>query len=73
MKALSKMNSNKSPGVDGLLYEFCFGSVLGTDLVDVYNECFSIGHLSFSQQTGLITLLYKGDKLDMKNWHPISL
>ncbi len=30
--------------------------------------------LSFSQRTGLITLLYKkNDKLDMKNWRPISL
>ena len=76
LKALSKMNSNKSPGVDGLSYEFysSFWSVLGTDLVDVYNDSFSSGCLSFSQRTGLITLLYKkGDKLDTKNWRPISL
>jgi hypothetical protein len=32
------------------------------------------GSLSFTQRTGLITLLYKkNDKLDTKNWHPISL
>jgi hypothetical protein len=76
LKALSKMNSNKSPGVDGLSYEFysSFWSVLGTDLVDVYNDCFSTGCLSFSQRTSLITLIYKkDDKLDTKNWRPISL
>ncbi|CAB3997114.1 Hypothetical predicted protein [Paramuricea clavata] len=76
LKALRQMKNNKSPGVDGLPYEFYtrFWPVLGTDLISVYNDCFSSGCLSFSQQTGLITLLYKkGDKLDTKNWHPISL
>ena len=74
--ALHKMKNNKSPGVDGLPYEFYrqFWPILGSDLVDVYNECFTSGKLSFSQRTGLITLLYKrGDKLDTKNWRPISL
>ena len=76
LKALRQMKSNKSPGVDGLPYEFytCFWPVFGEDLVSVYNDCFSSGCLSFSQRTGLITLLYKkGDKLDTKNWRPISL
>jgi hypothetical protein len=42
--------------------------------VDVYNHCFTSGKLSFSQRSGLITLLYKhGVKLDTKNWRPISL
>jgi exonuclease III len=75
-RALSSMKNNKSPGIDGLPYEFYvhFWSTLGPDLVSVYNDCFVSGRLSFSQRSGLITLLYKkGDKLDTKNWRPISL
>ena len=75
-RALAGMKNNKSPGIDGLPYEFYthFWSTLGPDMVDVYNECFESGRLSFSQRSGLITLLYKkGDKLDTKNWRPISL
>jgi hypothetical protein len=75
-QAISQMSKNKSPGIDGLPYEFysCFWSILGTDLVSVYNHNFLSGRLSFSQRTGLITLLYKkGDRLETKNWSPISL
>ena len=71
-RALSSMKNNKSPGIDGLPYEFYvhFWSTLGPDLVSVYNDCFVSGRLSFSQRSGLITLLYKkGDKLDTKNFH----
>ncbi len=74
--AISQMKNNKSPGIDGLPYEFYsrFWPVLGADLVAVHNDNFSSGRLSFSQRTGLITLLYKkGDRLDTKNWRPISL
>ena len=74
--ALGQMKSNKSPGVDGLPYEFYrqFWSGLGVDLVSVFNDCLRSGRLPFSQRTGLITLLYKkGDKLETKNWRPISL
>ena len=47
---------------------------MGSDLTDVFNDCFARGSLSFSQRTGLITLLYKKhDRLDTKNWRPISL
>lgn len=76
LSALSSMKNNKSPGIDGLPYEFYqrFWNLLGTDLVAVLNSCISSGSLSFSQRTGLITLLYKkNDKLDTKNWRPISL
>ena len=74
--ALNQMKCNKSPGIDGLPYEFYvhFWLVLGPDLVNVFNDCLLSGRLSFSQRTGLITLIYKkGDKLDTKNWSPISL
>jgi hypothetical protein len=76
LTALKGFGRNKSPGIDGLPYEFYlrFWDVLGDDLVDVYNNCITRGSLSFSQRTGLITLLYKkNDKLDTKNWRPISL
>ena len=76
LSALNSMKNNKSPGIDGLPYEFYkrFWNLLGTDLVAVLNYCSSSGSLSFSQRMGLITLLYKkNDKLDTKNWRPISL
>ncbi len=80
LSALNSFKRNKSPGIDGLPYEFyqCFWDILGNDLVDVYNDCLSRGSLSFSQRTGLITLLYK--KNDMSNFflllfslHPIRI
>ena len=75
-KALSNMPSAKSPGVDGLPAEFYrrFWTLLGPDLVDVYNFCYRHGRLCKSQRQGAITLLYKkGDCLDPANWRPITL
>jgi hypothetical protein len=75
-RALNSFKRNKSPGLDGLPYEFyqSFWDILGPDLVAVYNDCQARGALSFSQRTGLISLLYKkNDRLDVKNWRPISL
>ncbi len=58
LTALNSFKRNKSLGIDGLRYEFyqCFWDILGSDLVDVYNDCFSRGSLSFSQRTGLSSL-----------------
>jgi hypothetical protein len=75
-RALNSFKHNKSPGLDGLPYEFyqSFWDTLGSDLVAVYNDCLARGALSFSQRTGLISPLYKkNDRLDVKNWRPISL
>ena len=75
-KALSNMPSAKSPGVDGLPAEFYrrFWTLLGPDLVEVYNFCYRHGRLCKSQRQGAITLLYKkGDCLDPANWRPITL
>ncbi len=69
LRALNSFKNNKSPGLDGLPYEFyqSFWDLLGPDLVLVYNNCLARGRLSFSQCTGLITLLYKKhDRLDVK-------
>ncbi len=40
LAALNSFKQNKSPGIDGLPYEFyqCFGDILGSDLVDVFND-----------------------------------
>ena len=75
-RALKSFKRNKSPGLDGLPYEFYtkFWDLIGPDLVSTFNDSFSKGSLSFSQRTGLITLLYKkNDRFDTKNWRPISL
>ena len=70
------MPSAKSPGVDGLPAEFYrwFWTLLGPDLVEVYNFCYRHSRLCKSQRQGAITLLYeKGDCLDPANWRPITL
>ena len=69
-KALSNMPSAKLPRVDGLPAEFYrrFCTLLGPDLVEVYNFCYRHGRLCKSQRLGAITLLYKkGDCLDPAN------
>jgi exonuclease III len=76
LAALRSFKNNKSPGIDGLSYEFYrhFWTLLGGDLVDVFNSSLTNGLLSFSQRTGVITLLHKkDDRFDTKNWRPISL
>ena len=75
-EALDGMADSKAPGSDGLPKEFykAFWHILGSDLVDVFNDALSSGCLSVSQRTALITLIFKkGDRLDHKNWRPISL
>ena len=74
--ALKSFKRNKSPGLDGLPYEFYtkFWDLFGPDLVATFNDSFAKVSLSFSQRTGLITLLYKkNDRFDTKNWRAISL
>ncbi len=74
--ALDSMASGKSPGLDGLPAEFfqCFWSLMGADYVEVLNYCYVVGKLSLTQRSGVITLLHKkGDRLEMKNWRPITL
>ena len=74
--ALQDMARRKAPGLDGFPMKFYlkFWHVLGSDLVNVLNSCFNSGCLSLSQRRGVIFLSFKkGDRLDPKNWRPISL
>ena len=44
------------------------------DLVEVLNFCYLSGSLSRTQRRSLIALSFKkGDRLDPRNWRPISL
>ena len=75
-RSLLGMALRKVPGSDGLPAEFYirFWDVLGADLVDVFNFCFSAGFLTKSQRRGVISLTFKkGDRLDPGNWRPVSL
>ena len=72
--ALEGMARGKSPGSDGLPMEFylTFWDII--DLTTVLNDSSDGGLLPLSQRTALISLIFKkGDRLDHKNWRPISL
>ena len=75
-QALLGMAHGKAPGSDGLPMEFFVKSwdVLVLDLVDVLNSCYRCGCLSLSQRRGITSMVFKkGDRLDARNWRPISL
>ena len=64
------MKSNKSPGLDGIL----FWPKIGQFLLEVYNDIFHNGELTNSQRKAVITLIFKnGDREQLKSYRPISL
>ena len=77
--ALNTMEANKTPGSDGLSYEFykCFWKEIKSELLESYKCSLSVGKMSSSQRLGILTLLPKSDddsKLkNLDNWRPISL
>ena len=74
--ALLGMARRKAPGLDGLPVEFYvkFWDVLGPDLVSILNSCLDSGSQALSQRRGIISLSFKkGDRLDPRNWRPITL
>ena len=76
-KMLDKFSQNKTPGNDGLQIEFykAFWIDIGQIMVDSFNYSFQHNLLTTSQRQAIITLLEKSgkDRLQIKNWRPISL
>ena len=76
LESLKTMESDKSPGMDGIPAEFYkgFWDELSPFLVAALNLSFTQGYLSISQRKGLITLIPKKDKplQHLKNWRPIK-
>ena len=69
-KALTAMENDKSPGIDGLTTNFYkqFWPLLGDKLTRVYNYAFQTGHLAVTQRRGVISLLFKkGNRTQLKN------
>ena len=76
-KTLKTFKKNKSPGNDGLTYEFYakFWIIVADFLIDSYKHSFEENELSSSQRQAIITLIDKKekDRNFLKNWRPISL
>ena len=74
--ALMSLANEKAPGIDGLPVEFykSFWSVLGEDMLEVFQDSLNRGQLPLSCRSAVITLLpKKGDLQLLKNWRPVSL
>ena len=76
-EALNTMPENKSPGQDGLSYEFykTLWPTIGPLFHKTLQYSLGKGELSLSQRRAVITLLQKRGKNEylIKNWRPISL
>ena len=76
LKVLSNAKTGKSPGPDGLTFEFykTFWTHLQHIMVRIFNHSLSDRRLSTSQGRAVISLLHKkGKKELLSNWRPISL
>ena len=76
-EALKSMESDKSPGTDGLPAEFykVFKRVVSPFLVSCLNKSYQKGKLAITQRRGIFCLIPKKDKSlqELKNWRPITL
>ena len=75
-EALWDTENHKSPGWDGLTYEFykAFWNIFEDDFFQLKTTIFTEGELTVSQKRALISLLHKkGDKKELDNWRPLSL
>ena len=74
--AVSKLNNNKSPGLDGLPNEFykTFWPVIGNDMHEVFASSIEDNRLPLSCRRAVLTMIpKKGDTSYLKNWRPVSL
>lgn len=74
--AVMSMASGKAPGIDGIPIEFykTFWSIIGSDMLAVFNESFIKEQLPLSCRRAVLTLLpKKGDLRDIANWRPVAL
>ena len=71
------MESNKTPGTDGLTSEFYryFWNAVSKFMVESFNHALQHGSLSISQRQGIISLIPKKNKNAeyLTNWRPVSL
>ena len=76
-EALKNMESDKTPGTDGLPAEFykVFWRDISSFVISAVNYGFDSGHLSVTQRRGVIKLIPKKDAelYFIKNWRPITL
>ncbi|GBG63278.1 hypothetical protein CBR_g37364 [Chara braunii] len=75
-QTLKVMAAGKSPGRNGLTVEFfhCCWESLGPPLVEIYNRVLVGERLGEGMTLGIISLmLKKGDKVNVRNYRPISL
>ena len=77
LEALKDMDTEKTPGTDGLPAEFykTFWDELASSLISAFNYAYDQGTLSVSQRRGIIKLIPKkdADPHFIKNWRPLTL
>ena len=76
LESLKSMESNKSPGSDGLPAEFykVFWNDINQYLLNALNCAYTKGLLSITQRRGLITLIPKKNKpTNLEAYHPAEL
>ena len=75
--SIKESKNNKSPGPDGLTYEFYkhFSQLVTPILERVYLMVYTQGKMPISMCNSHVRLIYKnkGQRADLKNWRPISL
>ncbi|GFR91902.1 Pol-like protein [Elysia marginata] len=77
-RAVFSINSNSSPGLDGLTAEFykTFWKEIKHDLYSGYAYSFTSQTLSFSHTVGVTTLIHKSSALPrnkLEHWRPITV
>jgi len=74
---INSLSNNKSPGPDGISYEFYKKSSpwIMKHLTTLFNQCLDSGHVPPSWTKSFISLIPKKekDKDKVQNWRPIAL